>query len=202
MGTSVRARRPSWNCSNKMVGPSSVNRLTNGRWISFTKTCPARPVRDGVTVYERCLLSTRHVFWEYLRTKKLVTAEEDSVYQNAYERYLWHPDVYIFLAKSPKTAFEHIQKRKQVGDSRVTLKYLEELHVLYEKMLMNIPCKVHVVSTEGRTPDEVYAEVSMILSRYTVKDKNGVYCHNSFRSKVSQRASVPCTQIANVCRLS
>lgn len=161
-----------------------------------------RPVRDGVTVYERCLLSTRHVFWEYLRTKKLVTTEEDSVYQNAYERYLWHPDVYIFLAKSPKTAFEHIQKRKQVGDSRVTLKYLEELHALYEKMLMNVPCKVYVVTTEGRTPAEVYAEVSTILSRYTVKDKNGVYCDNSFRPKVSQRASVPCTQIANVCRLS
>ena len=34
-----------------------------------------RPVRDGVTVYERCLLSTRHVFWEYLRSKKLITPE-------------------------------------------------------------------------------------------------------------------------------
>jgi hypothetical protein len=84
----------------------------------------------------------------------------------------------------------------------VTLKYLEELHTLYEKMLMNVPCQVYVVSTEGRTPAEVYAEVSTILSRYTVKDKNGVYCDNSFRSKVSQRTSVPCAQIANVCRLS
>jgi deoxyadenosine/deoxycytidine kinase len=161
-----------------------------------------RPVRDGVTVYERCLLSTRHVFWEYLRTNKLVTSEEDSVYQNAYERYVWYPDVYIFLNKSPKTAFEHIQKRKQVGDSRVSLKYLGELQTLYEKMITNVPCKVHIVQTEGRTPAEVYAEVSTILSLYTVKNENGVYSDNNDRTKMSKRTSVPHTQNANMCCVS
>ena len=45
-----------------------------------------RPTKDSVTIYERGLFATRHVFWEYLREKKLVTPEEHTVYDAAYEK--------------------------------------------------------------------------------------------------------------------
>jgi hypothetical protein len=50
-----------------------------------------------VIIYERCLLSTRYVFWEHLLQKKLVRPEENDVYCYQYDKDTWFPDLYIFL---------------------------------------------------------------------------------------------------------
>lgn len=163
-----------------------------------------RPESDkGVTVYERCLLSTRYVFWEYLWSKKLVRAEEHDVYENAYEKYKWYPDVYIYLAKKPELAYEHIQTRGQTGDKSVSLEYLKDLDDLYARMLMHVPCHVHVVNAH-QSPEEIHAEVLTILSKYTVRGPDGTWVRKSDdrRSKVSKRAPVPCTPFTDMCRLS
>jgi deoxyadenosine/deoxycytidine kinase len=162
-----------------------------------------RPVKEGVTVYERCLLSTRYVFWEYLWSKKLVRAEEHDVYENAYEKYKWYPDVYIYLAKKPELAHAHIQSRGQTGDKSVTLAYLKDLDGLYTRMLMHVPCHVHVLNAH-QSPEEIHAEVLTILSKYTVRGPDGSWVPKSDdrRSKVSKRVPVPCTPFTNMCRLS
>lgn len=155
--------------------------------------------RDETTVYERCLLSTRFVFWEYLVQKKLVTPEEDAVYQNVYTKYAWYPDVYIYLAKTPETAHEHIKKRHQTGDDSVSLEYLRELHVLYEKMIKNVPCKVYIVTTKNRTPESIHEEIKSILSRY---NKNELHSNHKKRPEMPQRSCLSHTQNTNMCCVS
>ena len=122
-----------------------------------------RPVdTKDIVVYERCLLSTRHVFWEYLLQKKYVCSTEDSVYVHEYDRRVWYPDVYIFLSKSPDCAFEHIQTRNQAGDSKISLDYLKELDVLYKKMIQNVPCKVHIIDGH-QDPETIHQQILTIL---------------------------------------
>lgn len=122
-----------------------------------------QPAAHTPTVYERCLLSTRHVFWEYLLNKGLVRPEEDQVYTEAYEKYYWVPDLYIYLRKSPEIAYEHIRKRHQTGDASVTLDYLKDLDRLYEKMIRTITCHVHVIECDGKTPAEISKSISDVM---------------------------------------
>jgi deoxyadenosine/deoxycytidine kinase len=171
--------------------------------IRILQTIRKEP-RD-ITVYERCLLSTRHVFWEHLLKKKLVTDEENTAYESCYERYKWYPDVYIFLAKKPELAYEHIQTRGQVGDCGVTLEYLQDLDVLYKDMIRNVPCQVYVLNAE-RSPEEIHAEVVSILSLYTVKQNGRMFVSDAGRSKMQTTGThsrkMLCTPFTNMCNLS
>lgn len=159
-----------------------------------------QPVKTkGAVVYERCLLSTRHVFWEYLLQKKLVLPEEDAVHSMIYEKEVWYPDVYIFLSKEPEKALEHIKKRKQSGDSGVSLEYLKDLDKLYKKMIMTVPCKVHVINAH-QEPEEIHQQILSLLKL------DGVHVSDSGRSQVQETGShqrqVLCTSFTNMCRLS
>jgi deoxyadenosine/deoxycytidine kinase len=160
---------------------------------------PVKTRDKDVVVYERCLLSTRHVFWEYLVKHKLVRPEEDSVYSYQYDKDVWFPDVYIFLSKTPAVAFEHIKKRKQSGDSGVSLEYLKDLDVLYARMLTNVPCKVHVINAH-QTPEDIHQQILSLLKLY------GMYVSDSGRAKVqtsgAYQREVLCTPFPNMCSLS
>lgn len=178
------------------------------RWAFLLQVRILQTIRKeshDVTVYERCLLSTRHVFWEYLMKKKLVTTEENIAYESCYESYKWYPDVYIFLSKRPEIAYEHIQTRGQTGDNAVSLEYLKDLDQLYKNMIRNVPCQVFVVNAE-RTPEEIHAEVNSILSLYTVKRNGRLLVSDSGRAKVQKTSShsrqVLCTPFTNMCNLS
>lgn len=124
-----------------------------------------QPMNYPQVVYERCLLSARHVFWEYLVQKNLVCAEEDKVYCNQYSKDAWYPDVYIFLSKHPEVAYQHIQTRNQPGDTGVTLEYLQDLDILYSRMLMNIPCVVHIINAH-QTPEAIHSQILSLLQLY------------------------------------
>lgn len=159
-----------------------------------------RPIKTRQpVVYERCLLSTRHVFWEYLVHHGLVTPEEHDVYCTQYQKDAWFPDVYIFLSKSPELAYEHVQKRHQVGDSAVTLEYLRDLDVLYKQMIRNVPCRVHIIDAH-QTPEIIHEQ---ILSLLTV---DGVHVSDTGGSEMSTSSAhqrqVLCTPLTNMCRLS
>jgi len=178
------------------------------RWAFLLQVRILQTIRKeshDVTVYERCLLSTRHVFWEYLMKKKLVTAEENIAYESCYECYKWYPDVYIFLSKRPEIAYEHIQTRGQVGDGDVSLEYLKDLDELYKNMIRNVPCRVYIVNAE-QTPEEIHAEVSSILSLYTVKKNGCMFVSDAGRAKMQETGShsrqVLCTPFTDMCHLS
>jgi len=160
---------------------------------------PLKTKETDVVVYERCLLSTRHVFWEHLLQKKLVRPEENDVYSYQYEKDTWFPDVYIFLSKTPEVAFHHIKKRKQSGDSGVSLEYLKDLDVLYTRMLMNVPCKVHVINGH-QSPEDIHQQILSLLKLY------GMYVSDTGGAKVqttcTHQREVLCTPFPNMCRLS
>lgn len=155
--------------------------------------------------YERSILASRYVFWEHLKHNDHVKAVEDAVHERAYEKYKWYPDVYIFLVSEPEEAYKRIQKRTQAGDNGITLDYMQSIDRLYMSLVKNMPCRVHMVTTVDRTPEQVHADILDILSQYTARS-NGVYVCNSRRSEV-QKASpdgrpVLCTPFPNMCRLS
>ena len=118
--------------------------------------------KKGIVVYERCLLSTRHVFWEYLLQKELVHEEENKVYQTQYRKDVWYPDVYIFLSKDPEIAHQHIQTRGQTGDSEVSLEYLKDLDVLYKRLVMKVPCITYVINANN-SPEEIHSNILSLL---------------------------------------
>lgn len=128
------------------------------------------PERD--VIYERHMISSNHVFWSALKNKKLVTDSEDVVYQKAYLKYVWIPDVFIYLKSSPEKCWERVQKRKQTGDFGVTLEYLREIDSLYDNLIKSLPCKVHVLSAD-REPEIIQQEIMSLI-----KSEDELHMHN------------------------
>lgn len=159
-----------------------------------------RPLKTHETVvYERSLLSSRWVFWEVLKKQGVVTPGEDNTYATFYEQFAWYPDVYIFLSKTPELAWEHIQARHQTGDSGVTLEYWKELDGEYQRLLQNVPCKVHVVNA-NRSVEEIHREISSIILEHEL------FRPDTERDEVQtpgrRRREVSCTPFPNLCRVS
>jgi deoxyadenosine/deoxycytidine kinase len=159
-----------------------------------------QPIKSkGVVVYERCLLSTRYVFWEYLLQKKLVLPEEDEVHSAVYEKEVWYPDIYIFLSKEPEKALEHIKQRKQTGDSGISLDYLKDLDKLYRNMILKVPCRVHVINAH-QTPEEIHKQILSLLIA------DGVHVTDTGGPQVQKTGAhqrqVLCTPFTNMCNLS
>jgi len=159
-----------------------------------------RPLKTKETVvYERSLLSSRWVFWTVLLKQNLVTRGEDATYAKFYDQYAWFPDLYIFLSKSPELAWEHIQKRHQAGDSGVTLEYWKELDVEYQKLLRNVPCKVHVVNAD-QSVEEIHQEICQILLEHELLSlETG---RKEVRSTGGRERYVSCTPFKHMCCVS
>ena len=171
------------------------------RWALLLQLKILQTIRpsEGTVVYERCLLSTRHVFWEYLLQNRLVREEEDDVYRRQYRKDAWYPDVYIFLSKEPETAYRHIQTRCQAGDSEISLEYLKDLDVLYKELLLKIPC-AHYIIDANKSPEEIHSE---ILSLLTLDGK--VHIDDDDKSKmqttISHRWKMLRTSFSRLCNL-
>lgn len=153
----------------------------------------------GPGVYERSLMSSRWVFWEWAKTHDLV--EHEKTYEYFYDKHCWFPDLYIFLSKTPEDCHRHIGTRTQVGDSQVSLDYLRELDVLYKEMLMKVPCVVHVIDGSLK-PEEIHAKILNILNN---NEHSEVLFGNSPRHEVQEsresRRKVrgpPCPDVCSV----
>ncbi len=153
----------------------------------------------GPGVYERSLLSSRWVFWEWAKARG--QAPNHKTYEYFYDLHSWRPDLYIFLAKSPEKCFEAIQSRGQTGDSFVTLEYLKELDELYQKLLMNVPCRVHVLKADAPA-EEIHEKILNILSHneYTVFSSDGE--RRQVQKPGDRRGSLFCPPFQDVCRVS
>ena len=160
-----------------------------------------RPLKTKETiVYERSLLSSRWVFWSVLLKQNLVTQGEDATYAKFYDQYAWFPDLYIFLSKSPERAWEHIQARHQARDSGVTLEYWKELDVEYQKLLRNVPCKVHVINAD-QSVEEIHQEICQILLDHELLSPVEVQ-REEMRSEGGRERNVSCTPFQHMCRVS
>jgi deoxyadenosine/deoxycytidine kinase len=137
-----------------------------------------QPKGTGIQFIERSILSSRWVFWEVLKKDGKITRNEDKIYSKLFNKHSWHPDVFIYLAKSPEKCYEHIQKRTQPGDQAITLQYLKDLDIEYMRLVEGIPgCKVLVVDAE-RPAEEIHEEI------YKYLVGNELLSTNTERSKV------------------
>jgi deoxyadenosine/deoxycytidine kinase len=161
--------------------------------MAILRTCRPR----GSAVYERSLLSSRWVFWEWAKSKGI--ASNSKTYEYFYEKHVWHPDLYIFLAKPPEECHQAIQTRGQTGDSHVTLEYLNELHTLYETLIIQMPCPVHVINASA-PPEEIHAKILKILSHNELLLCDGI--GEEVQKSRHARGEVPRTSFQDVCRLS
>lgn len=129
-----------------------------------------QPIESDVPViYERSLLSSRHVFWP-LQTS---TAFEHDTYCSFYKDYMWIPDFYIYLDKSPETAYEHIQHRGQAGDFGVSLDLLKTIDCKYKELCRNIEC--HVIDA-NQSIEAIHSDICLLLFQH------GVHCDDTQRN--------------------
>jgi len=154
----------------------------------------------GAAVYERSLLSSRWVFWEWAKAKGLAT--NSKTYEYFYEKHSWLPDLYIFLSKRPEECHQAIQTRGQTGDTHVSLEYLRELDVLYKQLIMKVPCLVHVLDASA-PPEEIHAKILTILSH----NEHSEVLLRDGRGRQVQKHGVPggqvfCPPFQDLCRLS
>ena len=173
------------------------------RWSFYFHMVILQTLRPDKTqetvVYERSLLSSRWVFWPVLMKQGKVTKGEDATYSKFYDQYAWYPDLYIFLSKKPELAWEHIQQRRQTGDSGVTKEYWRQLDAEYMNLLKSVPCKVHVVNA-NRSVEEIHKEIYKIISDHEL------FFRDPERSEVQTKGrggrEVSCTPFTHVCNLS
>lgn len=160
-----------------------------------------RPLKTQETViYERSLLSSRWVFWPVLLKKGIVTKQEDETYSKFYEQFVWYPDLYIFLSKSPELAWKHIQQRHQTGDSGVTQEYWLELDEEYKNLIKSVPCKVYIINAD-RSVEEIHEEISQIILV-----ENELFRSDPERGQVQAKGGrgrqVSCTPFQHMCSVS
>jgi len=130
-----------------------------------------RPVQTTQhVVYERSPWSSRSVFWPQFQ----VSSIEDETYKYFFEREKWFPDIYIYLSKDPEIAYQHIQKRHQTGDESITISYLKELDIEYNKLAETIPCTTYILDA-NRSEEEIHQEICQILS------ENELFVSDAFR---------------------
>jgi deoxyadenosine/deoxycytidine kinase len=118
---------------------------------------------NSLLFFERSLVSSRWVFWEVIKQQGDVTAKEDEVYSKLYEKHEWHPDLFIYMSKSPELCLEHIRGRYQPGDqAAITLDYLQKLDAAYTKMLSSLPCKILMIDA-AQSADKIHSEICSYL---------------------------------------
>ena len=128
-------------------------------------------IQSDYEFFERSIWSAFHVFWQNAKESQAVTYWEDVVFQDVYNKIRCEPDVYIYISRAPVACYESVLNRRQAGDSKVTLEYIEKLDLLYTKMLYKLNIHVHIVDG-SRTPEEVHKQIINIL---TIK-ANDMHC--------------------------
>lgn len=115
-------------------------------------------------IFERSPLSAKEIFWKSLNKTPL----EDQVFNWAYEKDAWYPDVYILLDKDPVVCYDHIQSRDQEGDSGVSLDYLHSLDEKYHTMFKTITCPKYRIDA-SLSRDTIHRNVLSIVNEYLSK---------------------------------
>ena len=132
-------------------------------------------IPEEVCIYERCMQSSKDVFWKHLVHSNVVTSIEDHIYREWYNRVEWKPDVMIYLRSTPEKCFERIQTRHQTGDGKISLDYLQSIHSNYEAM-----CKDYTIDVDDKTPEEIHQEILSVL-----KTEDAMHISDHYRSQVS-----------------
>jgi len=134
-----------------------------------------QPVKtEKHVIYERCMWSSRYVFWPLIRD--ILHPIEAACYEYYFDKVAWYPDVYIYLSKDPHIALSHMKSRKQAGDDAITIEYLRLLDSKYRDI--TIPHAKTYTIDANRSESEIHEEICRILS------ENELFVNNSFREEM------------------
>ena len=118
------------------------------------------------TIFERSPLSAKEIFWSSLKKTPL----EARVFEWAYEKDAWYPDVYILLDKDPELCYEHIQTRGQEGDSGVSMEYLTSLNARYQTMFEGVTCPKYRIDA-SQSKENIHENILRIVDEYLSKGR-------------------------------
>lgn len=98
------------------------------------------PNLSSNAVYERSILTDKHVFMDSLRQDNTVSEIEYKVFNDWFE-YL-HPRVsslkgIIYLRVDPEECFNRIVKRNRTSENNISIEYLTTIHNNHERWLEN-----------------------------------------------------------------
>ncbi|KAL3318494.1 thymidine kinase 2, mitochondrial [Cichlidogyrus casuarinus] len=104
------------------------------------------PQVSPIRLIERSIFSSKLCFVEALRQNQLISDADNDILCKFYD---WvsklpiiQPNMIIYLRASPQVCFERMQARNRTSEEHVTLSYLEQLHDLHEKWLMQTHEKI------------------------------------------------------------
>ena len=95
---------------------------------------------DFIIITERCLNTDRYVFAKMLFDDGKIEDVEYQIYLNWFDHfsYLQHTQKIVYLKTDPNTCITRINKRNRLGESNISLEYLENCNKYHDNMLNEI----------------------------------------------------------------
>lgn len=85
-------------------------------------------------IYERCPMSSKHVFSQLQYENNLMTSFENKLYQEYYDNLAWEPDVMIYIRTPAEVCYERMNSRARECEANVPLEYLQQVNDKYESL--------------------------------------------------------------------
>lgn len=139
--------------------------------LSFLYLDKSKSTPHHVFVTERCPLDSLHIFSTNALNARLLEKPEFDIIQELTTKLAWTPHLYIYIRTTPEISLERIKKRGRDCETVVTLKYLQELHILYEHYILhfheNYPSIRTVIIDGDQDISTVQRQVKqLLLSNY------------------------------------
>lgn len=119
-------------------------------------------------ITERSPMDSVFVFGNHLQEKGILQDHEYCLLKKFYEEIGWKPHIYIYISSDPEVCYNRIVERKRQCESDISIDYLKELNIQYEKFvksLQNVPIDMKVYVVDGnKTKDEIFSEVMSIIA--------------------------------------
>lgn len=113
-------------------------------------------------IYERSPMCCKNVFTELQYMEGSMTSMEYDLFQKVYEQVAWEPDVIIYIRADPSVCADRIKRRGRECEHNVSVDYIQKVHDLYERMIVQCKQKVYIVNGE-QPQDHVLADVLGII---------------------------------------
>jgi len=105
---------------------------------TINDACNTNP--QGILIFERSIMTDKHIFVPALRSTGTLTSIELQVFESMYSNILqlmnFKVDGIIYLQCDPIIAHQRITKRNRTGEEGMSIQYLETLHEQHEKWLL------------------------------------------------------------------
>lgn len=127
-------------------------------------------------IYERCPMSSKHVFSQLQYESNLMTDFENNLYQQYYDNLAWEPDVIIYINTSPEVCYQRMNSRGRECEANVPLEYLQQVHNKYEDLCnyinernKNNKAAIKLFVVDGNQDiEQVYTQVSNIINMQSI----------------------------------